>query len=81
MKVRVKADGKNINVRFPSSLLYSSLTINLIRREIKKKSGIEIDKETSKKIQKIAKKAIKQFKGLTLVEVQSAEGEIVEIIL
>lgn len=81
MRIKVKADGKNINVRIPSVLLSSSLVFKIIEKNIEDNSGKRMDKETSKKVHKLLKQAVKKYKGLKLVEVHSADGEIVEIVL
>lgn len=81
MKIKIDTEEKKLNIRIPSSLLYSSIVFKIIERAIEDKSGIKIDKETKHKIQKLLRKMIKEYKGLKLVEIHSTENEIIEITL
>lgn len=81
MKIRIKTEDTKLNLRLPSSLMYSSLTFKIIEKAIEKETGVRMNKDTSDKVRLLLKKAVKKYKGLNLVEVHSADGEIVEITL
>lgn len=81
MKVKIDTEEKKLNIRIPSALLYSSIVFKIIERAIEDKSGLRMDKETKQKVRGLLKKAIKEYKGLKLVEIHSAEGEIIEVTL
>lgn len=81
MKIKIDTAEKKLNVRLPSSLIYSSLVCKIIVRAIEDKSGFKMEKETKQKVRGLLKKGVKEYKGLKLVEIHSAEGEIIEITL
>lgn len=81
MKVKIDTEEKKLNIRIPSSLLYSSIVFKIIERAIEDKSGLRMDKETKQKVRGLLKKAVKEYKGLKLVEIHSAEGEMIEVTL
>lgn len=81
MKVKIDTEEKKLNIRIPSALLYSSIVFKIIERAIEDKSGLRMDKETKQKVRGLLKKTVKEYKGLKLVEIHSAEGEIIEVTL
>lgn len=81
MKIRIKTKDTKLNLRLPSSLMYSSLTFKIIEKAIEQKTDVRMSNDTKNKVRLLMKNAVKKYKGLNLVEVHSADGEIVEITL
>lgn len=83
MKIRIRAKSCRLNIRIPDALLYNTLTSTVIEKTLHEHTEIEwsMDKETAKKVMQILKHFSKEYKGLTIVDVETADGEIVQITL
>lgn len=81
MKVKIRTEDTHINLRLPSSLLYSKIVFKMIERAIYDKSGVHMEKEVSQKLHRLLKQAVKKYKGLKLVDIHSKDDEIIEITL
>ena len=71
MKIVITEDGKKHTMPVPATAIVSLISTD----------GSEADKEQLKKISKAIKACRKTFPGLKLVEINSDDGEIVEIYL
>ncbi len=86
MRVYVNdSDGTNINIRIPTGLLLNRLTALILSKVLTTVPGIPGDIKLSKEQAYLFLKIIKDFKkshpGWRLVEVHSADGDVVEITL
>lgn len=71
MKIIISEDGKRHRLSIPAAAVAGLISTD----------GSEADKEQLKKISKAIKACRKTFPGLKLVEINSDDGEIVEIYL
>lgn len=76
MRIRVKDTDTNIRLAIPDLLIYSRLTLGLV----KKYSGFDLIGEADlKSLRKAVRKFKRRHKSFVLVEVRSNEGEDVTI--
>lgn len=68
-----------MTLRFPTSLLMGRFAFSIAMRRAE--GYVEISDDQKDKIIKLLKQTGKKYKGLKLVDVHSAKGEIVEITL
>lgn len=81
MRVFIKEDtGKKFNIRVPSGMILNSVTAGIAAKECQK-NGMEISKNQMKVLIKTLKDYKKTHPDWKLVEVSSADGERVEIVL
>lgn len=73
MKIKIKTEGFRMTLLFPTSLVLSNFGISIILQIAGK--YIAVPKENKKTILKEVKQWRKQWKGLSLVEVQTSRGE------
>jgi len=83
MKIRIHAQFCRLNLRIPDNMLYNTLTCTVIRKTIQENTEIAwtMDKETTRKMMRLLKHFSKEYRGLTIVDVETADGEIVQITL
>ena len=83
MKIRIRADSCRLHLRIPDTLLYNTLTCTVIEKTMQENTDIawSMDKETAKEVMRLLKHFSKEYKGLTIVDVETADGEIVQITL
>lgn len=76
MRIRVKDTDTNIRLAIPDFLIYSRLTLVLV----KKYSGFDLmEKANLKSLRKAVRKFKRRHKNFVLVEVRSKDGEDVTI--
>lgn len=82
MKIVVKSKDANINLRIPNRLISNSLVLAVAEKALKKQDTVKLtmDKDVRQNILKVMKQFNKEYKGLELVDIVTAEGEIVKII-
>jgi len=81
MRVYVKeADGHKIDIKIPTGLVLNQLTVGIAAKACKK-NGVEISNKQLLQLVKVAKDYKKGHPDWKLVEVESSDGEYVEIIL
>ena len=83
MKIRIRANSCRLHLRIPDSLHYNALTCTVIEKTIQENTEIawSMDKETAKQVMRILKHFSKEYKGLTIVDVETADGQVVQITL
>ena len=83
MKIRIHAQSCRLNLRIPDNMLYNTLTCTVIRKTIQENTDIawSMDKETAKEVMRLLKHFSKEYKGLTIVDVETADGQVVQITL
>ena len=79
MKIKIRTEDCKMTLRFPTSLLLGRMTFSIAMNRAKE--YIEFDNEQKDKLIKLLKRTRKKYKGLKLVEVKTAAGEIIEITL
>lgn len=77
MKIKINTKDCKLNLRFPTRLIAGKLTVSIIVNSTKEK--ITFTQEQKKAMVKMLKVCRKQYKGLKLVDVKTADGEIIEI--
>lgn len=82
MKIVVKSKDANIKLRIPNRLISNSLVLAVAEKALKKQDAVQLtlDKDVRQNILKVMKQFNKEYKGLELVDIVTAEGEIVKII-
>ena len=79
MKIIVKSDDhKNIKLLFPTGLLLNNITAIFVHRAMKKK-GISIRIGHLRTLMKVLKRYKRKHKNWNLVEVNSSDGNYVQI--
>lgn len=79
MKILVKEqDGHTIRIAFPSGLVLNSLSARFLPKCLREQ-GIHITREQAVAFIKELNRFRKRHKDWTLVEVQAADGDIVEV--
>lgn len=79
MKINIKTEKHNLNIKMPNRLALNNLTYGFSAK-ILKKIGVKIKRRQYKKFIKLCKKYIKNHNGWTLVEVETnKENVIIEI--
>lgn len=85
MKVKINTKNTKINLWVPTSLILNNFSFSIVIYILKNhniaRNYIKLSKEKKKDILKLLKKYRKQYKGLTLVEVKTKEGENILITL
>ena len=85
MRIRIKSkDEKNINLVLPTSLVLSDLTALIAANAINKKAETKECKISSRDLCKLMaamRKIKKKYGRFELVDIQSADGDIVKIVL
>lgn len=79
MKIKIKTADIHLNLRIPNSLLLWDIPISIALHYTK--DTIELSRDQRKKIVKLLRECSRKYKGLTLIEVDSSEGERIEITL
>lgn len=82
MLIRIKADGHNIHLWLPTSLLKSRIGYNVVKnmlRHNQTESAMPISREQVVEMHTVIKRAIKEHGHFNLVEVESADGQKVLI--
>ena len=79
MRIIIKESGsRTIKLRFPTALALNRLTAYLAPRVLKG-SEVTVTRQQAVRLIKELKRCKKRFKGWKIVEVESADGERVEI--
>lgn len=80
MKINIKTEEHNLNVRMSNWLALNDLTYGFIVRKLKQ-NGVKVKRRQFKKFIKLCKKYKKKHKGWNLVEVETKNKEnvIIEI--
>ena len=86
MRIQIREkDGVHFTLLFPTAvvtgLLGSRLAAKLIIKALEQKLPVPVDALPIRRIQKELKKCIRQNRRLTLVEVESSDGDYVKIVL
>jgi hypothetical protein len=88
MRLKIHSDdNKNINIALPSWMVFSDLTAAIAARIIRKHQKAEGEdgwfpsRKDLCRIMKELRKLKKKYKHLDLVDVQSADGDMVKIVL
>lgn len=79
MKIKVRTKDAKFTLILPTALLSSRLIVSMALYSTK--DTIHFDKTQVEKLTRLLKGIRKEYKGLRLVDVQTAEGEIVQITL
>lgn len=80
MKINIKTEEHNLNVKMPNWLAFNDLTYGIISKKLKE-NGVKFKRRQLKKFIKLCKKYKKNHNGWNLVEVESTDKEnvIIEI--
>lgn len=84
MKIKIKSEGKNINLVFPTRLLVNRFTASIGAEVINENSGsgdMEINAKDLQKLFNEINRIKRKYPKLVLVDVESANGDIVKITL
>ena len=83
MKIRIHAKSCHLNLRIPNCMLYNVFTHMLIERLIQDKTDIQwiLDKDLLEKSMRLLKHFSKEYKGVMIVDIKTADGEIVQLTL
>lgn len=84
MKIRVKSGDANINLVFPTNLIFGRLTVKLIHAFGRKYAGEALEKIPPEAMEKLfaeLRRIKKKHGSWELVEVESADGSIVRVTL
>lgn len=79
MKIKIKTNDCKLNLRFPTCLIVIAGRITVSIIVISMKDKITFTQQQKRAMIKMLKVCRKQFKGLKLVDVKTATGEIIEI--
>ena len=79
MHIIVKSKEANLNLPIPNFVFANKVAFKIFMSQ--HKDLVEISAVQEEKLYHILKKGIKMYRGLVLVEVESAEGEYVKITL
>lgn len=77
MKIKIKTEKAKFTLWFPTSLLCSKLTLSIALHA--SKETIEFNDKQKEMVIAILKKCKKEYKHVRLVDVETADGEIVQI--
>lgn len=81
MKIIVdEGNGQKINLRVPTGLMANNIVASLAPQFLKK-YGVELSKQQAKEFVKEIHRYKKTHPGWKLLEVQSSDGEYVEIVM
>ncbi len=81
MRIYIKEEtGKEMNIRIPTGMALNRMTAGVITKACQK-NGTDITKEQLRVLIKEVKEYKKHHKNWKLVEIDSADGEHVEIVL
>lgn len=78
MYIKVQSPEKNLTLRLPTPILINSLTAAAASRHLSK-NGLQIPAEILREAFRIVKKYKKRHPDWLFIEVQSANGEYVQI--
>ena len=78
MRITVKSDEVNLCIPFPTGLVFNDLTAALVPKFMEQ-NGVMITAKQARKFIRAMRKFKRRHRDWTLVEVQSAEGDYVEI--
>lgn len=82
MKISIHAENRDLTIPIPNWMIDSIFTRNLIAKGIEKMPQFaNIDQKTWDAFLKELAKIAKEYKGLELVHVESADGEIIRVVL
>jgi len=86
MRIEIKSAGKKaIKLRIPTALLFNNLTAKIalesLKEHIKVEENPSLSPEDIKLIIKELRRMKEKYPKLQLVDIESAEGDIVKIIL
>ncbi|MFA7673152.1 MAG: hypothetical protein WCY62_04785 [Clostridia bacterium] len=87
MRIQIHSDSKNINLVLPSWMVFSDLTAAIAAKVIRKHDKDEKDdgylpsRRDLCRIMRELRKYKRKYGHLDLVDVQSADGDIVKIVL
>ena len=77
MRIHIRADGKKLNLIFPTALVFNRLTASFISKQTENPATITAARLT--KLFRTVRQYKKTHPSFLLVEVQSADGDIVII--
>lgn len=85
MHIKIKSkDDKNINLTIPTALLCNNITASIahkaIKDHVKQQEFVPSRQDVSKFLQMV-KAMGKKYEGLEIVDIVSADGDIVKIVL
>ena len=78
MRITVKSDEANLRIPIPTGLVFNDLTAALVPKFMEQ-NGVTITAKQARKFIRAMKKYKRRHRDWTLVEVQSADGDYVEI--
>ena len=78
MKITVRSDEVNLRIPIPTGLVFNDLTAALVPKFMEQ-NGVTITAKQARKFIRAMRKFKRRHRDWTLVEVQSAEGDYVEI--
>lgn len=84
MKIQVTGKGKNIRLSIPNALIFNSLTLRVAGSAARKYAPEAMAKVTPEQMNVLfreLKRIQKKYGSWELVEVYSADGEVVKVIL
>lgn len=79
MKIIVKSEELNIYLPFPNFIFTNKVSFKIFLHAIQ--DYVDLSNLEEEKLYHFLKKAVKMYPGLTLVDVESADGECVKITL
>ena len=80
MKIRVVSGKHRIFLPIPYFLMDNPFSLMIVRKTLQEDTS-QIDSDVAVMLIKTFSKMAKQYKGLELVRVESAEGDLVQIVL
>lgn len=78
MKITVRSDEVNLRIPIPTGLVFNDLTAALVPK-LMAQNGMTITAKQARNFIRAMRKFKRRHRDWTLVEVQSAEGDYVEI--
>ena len=78
MKITVRSEGFNLRIPIPTGLIFNDLTAGLAPHFLEK-NGVTITKKQARTFIRTLRKFKRRHRNWTLVEVESANGDYVEI--
>ena len=78
MKITVRSDEVNLCIPFPTGLVFNDLTAAIAPKFLEQ-NGITITAKQARKVIRAMRKFKRRHRDWVLVEVQSADGDYVEV--
>lgn len=80
MTIKIRSDDIKLWIPVPTGLAFNDLTALFVPK-ILEQNGVTMSQKQVRKLMRATRKCIRRHRGLTLVEVETADGQYVEITL